>query len=121
MCVSVEQEREREKERERQRERERERDRERERERKRERKREREREREREKERERGSSARLSRDLCQLKNKMDSVLGHNSALQSYTGPETIWANEMSFGMKHAPGAGSFPRLVVYNIIHFLSL
>ena len=32
--------------------------------------------------------------------------GHDSALQGYTGPGTTWDNEMNFGMKHAPGAGS---------------
>ena len=29
---------------------------------------------------------------------MNGVLG-------YTGPGAIWANEMNFGMHHAPGAG----------------
>ena len=28
-----------------------------------------------------------------------------SALEGYTGPVTTWANEMKFGMNHAPGAG----------------
>ena len=26
-------------------------------------------------------------------------LGHNSALQSYTGPGTTWVNEMNFGQQ----------------------
>ena len=37
---------------------------------------------------------------------MNGVLGHDSALSGYTGPGTTWANEMNFGMEHAPGAGS---------------
>ena len=36
---------------------------------------------------------------------MNAVLGHNSALQGYTGSETTWTNEMNFVMNHAPGAG----------------
>ena len=40
------------------------------------------------------------------RDEMNGVLGHDSALQSYTGLEKTWANEMNFVMKHAPGAGS---------------
>ena len=29
---------------------------------------------------------------------MNDVLGHDSALQGYIGPETTWANEMNFIM-----------------------
>ena len=36
-------------------------------------------------------------------------LGHDSALQGYTGPRKIWANEINFGMNHAPMAGSVGR------------
>ena len=39
-------------------------------------------------------------------NEMNGVLG-----QGYTGPRTTWANEMNFGMKHAPGAGLIARPV----------
>ena len=42
---------------------------------------------------------------------MNSVQGHNSALEGYTAPETTWANEMNFIMNHAPGAGSIARPV----------
>ena len=38
--------------------------------------------------------------------KMKGVLGHDSALQGYTGPGTTQANEMNFVMNHAPDAGS---------------
>ena len=38
--------------------------------------------------------------------KMINVLGHDSELHLYTGQGTTWANEMNFGMAHAPGAGS---------------
>ena len=37
---------------------------------------------------------------------MIGVLGHGAALSGYTGPGTIWTNEMYFVMNHAPGAGS---------------
>ena len=37
---------------------------------------------------------------------MNSVLGHDSVLQGYTGPETIWANEINFVMNRTSGAGS---------------
>ena len=40
---------------------------------------------------------------------MNGVLGHNSALEGYTGLGKTWANEMSVGMNHAPGAGSIAR------------
>ena len=36
---------------------------------------------------------------------------HNSVLQGSTGPGTTWANEMNFGMNHAPGPGSITQLV----------
>ena len=42
---------------------------------------------------------------------MIGVLGHDSALSSYTWPETTWANEMNFDMNDAPGAGSMARPV----------
>ena len=31
------------------------------------------------------------------------ALGHDSALEGYIGPRTIWANEMNFVMKYALG------------------
>ena len=37
---------------------------------------------------------------------MNGGLGSNFALLGCTGPGTTWTNEMNFGMKHAPGAGS---------------
>ena len=36
---------------------------------------------------------------------MNGVLGHNSALYAYSGLGTTQANELKFGLKHAPGAG----------------
>ena len=36
---------------------------------------------------------------------MTGVLGHDFALEGYTGPGTTKANEMNFSMKHAPRAG----------------
>ena len=36
---------------------------------------------------------------------MIGVLGHDSALEGYTGPGPTWANEINL-MNHAPGAGS---------------
>ena len=44
--------------------------------------------------------------MCSLNELMSSVLGNSSALQGYTGPGTTFANEMNFGMNHAPGARS---------------
>ena len=44
-------------------------------------------------------------------NKLIGVLGHDSALWAYTGPETNWANDINFVMNHAPGAGSIARPV----------
>ena len=32
---------------------------------------------------------------------MNGALGHDSALQGYTGPGTTWADEMNFVMNHA--------------------
>ena len=43
--------------------------------------------------------------------KINNVLGHNSALKGYTGPETTWANEMDFGKNYAWGAGSIAQPV----------
>ena len=43
---------------------------------------------------------------------MIAVLGHNSALYGYAGPETTWDNEMNFVTNHAPGAGSIARVNV---------
>ena len=40
------------------------------------------------------------------RNEMIGVLGHDAALQGYTGPQTTRANKMNFGVNHAPGAGS---------------
>ena len=37
--------------------------------------------------------------------------GHDLALYGYTGLGTIWANEMNFGMTHAPDAGSITQPV----------
>ena len=34
---------------------------------------------------------------------------YDSALKGYIGQETIWADEMNFGMNHAPDAGSIAR------------
>ena len=42
---------------------------------------------------------------------MNGALGNDCALRGYTGLRTILANEMNFGVKHAPGAGSIARLV----------
>ena len=41
-----------------------------------------------------------------MKNEMIEVLGHISALCSYTGPGKTWATEMNFVLNHAPSAGS---------------
>ena len=41
---------------------------------------------------------------------MIGVVGHDFALQGYTGPEATWENEMNF-MNHAPGAVSIARPV----------
>ena len=43
---------------------------------------------------------------------MIGVLGHDSALYGYTGPETTWTNEMNFVTNHAPGIGTIVRPVV---------
>ena len=48
---------------------------------------------------------------------MIGILGRDSALYGYTGPETTWANEMKFVMNHAPGAGSIARLVVLSFVY----
>ena len=40
------------------------------------------------------------------RNEIKGVFGHKSALQ---GPGTYIANEITLGMKHAPGAGSIAR------------
>ena len=42
---------------------------------------------------------------------MNAVLGNNSALEDYAVPWTTWANEINFGMNHAPGAGSIAQPV----------
>ena len=42
---------------------------------------------------------------------MNGVLGHDSALQGYTGPGATLANEMKFVMNYTPGAGSIARTV----------
>ena len=41
-----------------------------------------------------------------LRNEMNSVVDHDSALYGYPRLVTTWANEMNFGMGHVPGAGS---------------
>ena len=41
-----------------------------------------------------------------LPRRMHGLLGQDSALQGYAGPEKTWANEMNFGLNHAPSAGS---------------
>ena len=51
----------------------------------------------------------MSRRQC---NEMIVVLDHDSALLGYTGPRTIWANEMNFVTHHATGAGSIAQPVV---------
>ena len=38
-------------------------------------------------------------------------LGHDSALQGYTGPRTTWADGINFIMNHVPGTGSIARPV----------
>ena len=40
---------------------------------------------------------------------MNCDLGHDSALQGYSGPGTTWANEVNFVFNHVPG--SIPRPV----------
>ena len=42
---------------------------------------------------------------------MNGASGVDYALQGYTGLGTIWANEMNFSMKQAPGAGSIAPTV----------
>ena len=43
---------------------------------------------------------------------MNGALSHNAALQDFTRPQgKTWLNKMTFGMNHAPGAGSIARLV----------
>ena len=37
------------------------------------------------------------------RNEMIGVLGHDSDLQGYSGPETTWAYKMNFVMNYAPG------------------
>ena len=37
---------------------------------------------------------------------MNCISNHDSALKAYTGIRTSWANEINFGINHAPGAGS---------------
>ena len=45
-------------------------------------------------------------NLCDNLSQMNGILGNDSALYDYTRQGINWANEMKFGMKHAPGAGS---------------
>ena len=42
---------------------------------------------------------------------MNGASGYNSAVKGYTGPGITWANEMNYGLNHAPGAGSIAGLV----------
>ena len=42
---------------------------------------------------------------------MNGIQGHNSPLHCYTETETTWANEMYYGVNHAPGAGLITRPV----------
>ena len=44
-------------------------------------------------------------------NKIIGVLGHAFALYGCPGPGTTWANEVNFGMNHAPGVGSIAQPV----------
>ena len=44
---------------------------------------------------------------------MIDVLGHDFALEGYTGPGTTWSNEMNFVMTHDPGAG-FNKKIKYK-------
>ena len=37
---------------------------------------------------------------------MNGVLGHDYALQGYSGPGITWAHETNFNMSHAPIAGA---------------
>ena len=46
-----------------------------------------------------------------VNHEMNGVLGHESALLGYTGPETTWANEMNSVMNHARGEGIITRPV----------
>ena len=46
-----------------------------------------------------------------LRNDINSVSDHDSALQGYTGQGTTWANGMTFAMNNAPGAGLIARPV----------
>ena len=46
---------------------------------------------------------------------MKGDLGHDSALQGHMWPGTTWANEMSFDMNHAPGAGQSGN--TYTLCH----
>ena len=39
------------------------------------------------------------------------ILGHDSDLEGYTRPGTTWANDMIYGMNHAPGAGSIAHSI----------
>ena len=48
---------------------------------------------------------------------MNGVLGHDSAIARLYWAGTIWANEMSFVMKHAPGAGLIDRPVDQLAVH----
>ena len=49
---------------------------------------------------------------------MNGDLGHDSALQGYTGQGTTLPNDMNFAVNQAPGAGPIARLVVqqYNAL-----
>ena len=42
---------------------------------------------------------------------MSGILGHEAALQSYTGPQPTYANEMNLGMNHVPDARSIAGAV----------
>ena len=42
---------------------------------------------------------------------MNGVLGHAAAWKRYTGQGTTWADEMNYGMNHAPGARPIARPV----------
>ena len=47
-------------------------------------------------------------------------VGHESALQGYTGPGTTWANEINLGLNHVPGAGSitWPVDLTCSLAHY---
>ena len=47
--------------------------------------------------------------VLQVDNEMNGVIGLDAALLGNNGPGITWANEMTFGMNHAPSAGLIAR------------